>query len=210
MHNTVSALTAPAREVTEALRQRLGCSDGVPILLIIGRLSSEKGHRDLLRALSLLRDRLRVRLLVVGEGVEQASIEGDVERLGLQDSVTLVGQQDDLTPFYAIADLLVMPSHTEGSPNVLLEAMAQQVPVVATTAGGIPEIAVSGENALLVPVADAGKLADAIERMIAEPSEALRLAANARALVEAEYLPERYCRQMIELYGTLIPGREVQ
>jgi glycosyltransferase involved in cell wall biosynthesis len=86
-------------------------------------------------------------------------------RLKLTAEVTLAGHQDDVRPYYAMADVFVLPSHSEGSPNVLLEAMSMGVPVVATSVGGIPEL-VTDESALLVEKRDVSALAAAISRVL--------------------------------------------
>ena len=116
------------------------------MILIVGRLSREKDHLSLLRALSQLavvrggEGAAIAHLLIVGEGPERARIEAAIRHLGLSEMVTLTGQVPSAEPYYGIADLAVLSSLSEGSPNALLEAMAARVPVVATAVGGIPEI----------------------------------------------------------------------
>ncbi len=109
-------------------------------MLIVGRLSKEKDHLTLIRALSRLQSRIDPHLLIVGEGPNRSSIEQEIARLGLAEQVTLTGHQPSAEPYYRIADLAVLSSLSEGSPNALLEAMAAGVPAVATAVGGIPEI----------------------------------------------------------------------
>jgi glycosyltransferase involved in cell wall biosynthesis/acetyltransferase-like isoleucine patch superfamily enzyme len=154
-------------DVTLGLRRQLGISDSTPVILSVGRLSQEKGHVDLLRAFSLVRDRRPTpRLIIVGEGPERRAIERLCSELELAGVVTLAGHQDDVQPYYALADLFVLPSHSEGSPNVLLEAMAAGVPVVATAVGGVPEIVTDGSDALLVEKRNPEALAATITRLL--------------------------------------------
>src|SRR5205823_11585403 len=115
---------------------------------IVGRLSREKDHIALLEAVDLLRARLgpavAPHLVIVGEGPERSRIEDKIRRLNLGSTVTLTGQRDSAEPYYGIADVAVLSSRSEGSPNALLEAMAAGVPAVATRVGGVPEIVTHG------------------------------------------------------------------
>jgi glycosyltransferase involved in cell wall biosynthesis len=135
----------PFAPVTEErkleLRHQLGFDQRTRVLLCVGRLSHEKGHGDLVRAFPKTRELVAnspLHLVLVGEGPERPRIEELCRSLNLTDAVTLAGQQDDINPYYAIADVFLLPSLTEGCPNVLLEAMAAGVPVVATAVGGVP------------------------------------------------------------------------
>ncbi len=109
------------------LRNQLSLDPATRVLLAIGRLSEEKGYVELVRAFVRLREQKSLgplRLVLVGEGPERARIEKLAQQFGLGDAVILTGQQDVVASYFAIADVFVLSSHTEGSPNVLLEAMA--------------------------------------------------------------------------------------
>lgn len=201
-HNSVKPFVSPAPEVVESLRRQWPAD--VPVLVCIGRLSSEKGHADLLRALAILRKEQSFHAVFVGDGPEQARIEALIRELKLEEHVTLAGLQHDVRPYYAAADVVVMPSLTEGSPNVLLEAMSAGVPVVATRVGGIPEIAVDGKTALLVPKSDPKALAAALARMLREPELRSSLAREGQALAVEKYSPEAYCRSMVGIYEQVL------
>ena len=103
--------------------------------------------------------------------------------------------------------MVAIPSLSEGSPNVLLEAMAFGVPVVATRAGGIPEIVNDGETALLVPAQDPGAMAVAIDRLLSDQATALTLARHARRKVETEYSPEARAKTLIGIYDDVYNRR---
>jgi glycosyltransferase involved in cell wall biosynthesis len=185
-------------EQARQLRRQIGIADGAQVLLNVGRLSHEKGHIDLLRALALLRARnpsASVRLVLAGDGPERPRIEKLRRELALADTVILAGHQEDIRGFYAIADIFVLPSHSEGSPNVLLEAMASGVPVVAAAVGGVPELATDGETALLVQRRDIGGLAAAMERLLADVPLRERLARCARGVL-ARNTPQAYARSI--------------
>jgi glycosyltransferase involved in cell wall biosynthesis len=180
------------------------------VLLVVGRLSREKGHADLLTALDLLRRNSSepFHAVVVGDGPEQETLEGMIRDLGLESVVTMAGLQHDVRPYYALASMVVMPSHSEGSPNVLLEAMAAGVPVVATAVGGVPEIATDGQTALLAQARNPASLAQAIQRMLEDSELRCRLAQNARELAEREYSPEAYRRSLVGIYQKVLSGQQ--
>ena len=102
-----------------------------------------------------------------------------------------------------MADVFVLPSLSEGSPNALLEAMACGLPIVATRVGGVPEIAVDGETALLVPPEDPVALARAIDRLLRDRALAARLGSAARATVLTRYTPELRATTLSGLYASL-------
>jgi glycosyltransferase involved in cell wall biosynthesis len=113
-----------------------------------------------------------------------------------------------VAPFYAIADIFVLPSLSEGSPNALLEAMAAGLPIVATDAGGISEIAADDVNALLVPPCDADALARAVAALLADPARCERLARVAQLTVRRDYTPEQRAAVLTSVYRKLLePGR---
>jgi glycosyltransferase involved in cell wall biosynthesis len=159
---------------------------------------------DFLEALALLKRRgVNCHALIVGEGPERGRIERSLRRLRLIDAVTLVGQQNDVRPYFGVATLYVMPSHSKGSPLALLEAMAARVPAVASNAGGIPEIVTSGRHAVLVPARAPEAFADAIEHLLRNPQERARLAEN--ALLETDrFTGDEYQRALAGIYQRVL------
>jgi glycosyltransferase involved in cell wall biosynthesis len=154
-----------------ALREELGLAPNAEIVLSVGRLSKEKGHADLVRAIAVVRRTYdsEVVLVIVGEGPERASLERLCARLNLTDVVKLVGYKDNVSPYYAAANVFVLPSYSEGSPNVLLEAMDAGVPIVATSVGGVGEMIHHGEQGWLVPSGDSERLAGGIVHVLSTP-----------------------------------------
>lgn len=168
----------------DATRQQLGIPDGVPLLLAVGNLIERKGHAVLLRALARLRARaphLDWRLVIAGEGVERPGLEALMAESHLADRVRLLGHRADIPDLQAAADIFVMPSIWEGLPLAILEAMFQQNAVVASDISGIPEAVPHGDAGLLTPPGDERALADALERVVADPSLRRTLADAARA-----------------------------
>jgi len=197
----------PFAEVSEKekreLRKQIGCNDQTRILLSVGRLSYEKGHTDLVRSFPKIRDLvggLQLQLLIVGEGPERPRIEKLCRSLNLSSVVALVGQQHPIDPYYAIADLFVLPSLSEGCPNVLLEAMAAGVPVVATAVGGVPEIASNGRDAILVKKHDEAALASAVAELLKNRELRDRMVSCAHEIVSRK-TPESYFRSITRLFS---------
>src|SRR6185437_11489801 len=144
--------------------------DGVPYVMALGRLTEAKDYPTLLRAYSASKLRHSHRLVIVGEGEERAKLESVVRDLGVADRVLLAGALDN--PFHVLADaaLLVLSSRWEGYPNVLLEALALDVPVVATDCRHGPRELLGGCcRGRTVPVGDSIALAHAMDEEIADP-----------------------------------------
>jgi glycosyltransferase involved in cell wall biosynthesis len=209
-HNSITA-PAPVSEGEKlALRERLGVAEGERLVLAVGRFSREKGHVDLVRALAAMRrlaPALAVKLVLVGEGPERARVAAEAHASGLAEHVIFAGHTNEVRHFYAVAEVLALPSHSEGSPNVLLEAMAAGLPVVATRVGGVPEIATDGETALLVPPRDTAALASALARLLADPALASRLGTSAQSLVITRFSPEAYARSLVSIYRDLLAAQ---
>lgn len=181
-------------------------SKGEKLVLAVGRLSREKAFPDLvaaMRCLKQMRPELGVRLAIVGEGRERKCIEDAIQRAGLERQIRLVGHLEDVRPYYRVADVVAISSLSEGSPNVLLEAMAAGVPVVATRVGGIPEIVSDGETALLVPPRDPAALAFAINRLLCDRTLRENIAGRAREAIKSRHSPMSRALSLVSLYERL-------
>jgi glycosyltransferase involved in cell wall biosynthesis len=177
------------------------------VVLTVGRLSREKAQSDLLVAFKQLLDQypdLPARLVVVGDGPERAKLETTVNGLGIKERVNFTGQVSDVMTYYALAGVFALPSHSEGSPIVVLEAMAANVPIVATAVGGVPEILVHNESALLVPPSNPTAMAEAIALIWKDKELAERLTRASAALVASRFTPESYVESLIQIYGDFI------
>ena len=208
-HNAIRRRPPVSTVEIETLRNRLGLTKAERVVLSVGRLSREKAHLDLLEGFNRLRKtkpEISGKLIIVGAGPERPKLETAAASLGCP--VIFTGEVSDVQAFYALADVFVLPSHSEGSPNVLLEAMAENVPVVATAVGGVPEMVENNESALLVPPNDPTSLAASIERVLTDRELAQRLTKNAALLVDTRYTPENYVRSLVEIYREVLNARQ--
>ena len=183
----------------------------VPLILSVGRLREKKGLDTLIHACALLLGRgTPFRCEIVGYGEEQPRLARLISELGLADHVQLSGKlaRDEVLGRYARAAVYVQPSRIaadgdrDGIPNVLLEAMATGVPVVATKVSGIPELVQHERTGLLIEPDAAGELADAITRLLDEPRLCRELAAAARHSVTTNFDNDHNLRLVLQLLET--------
>jgi glycosyltransferase involved in cell wall biosynthesis len=188
-------------------RRALGFADRVTIGAA-GRLSKEKGFDLLIDAVhGLIAAGREVQLLIAGEGDEADRLRARIEDGPYSDRIRLLGYRADLTALYECFDLYVLSSHREGLPNVLLEAMAMHVPVVATRINGVPRLIGHGVNGWLVEPGSAAALGDGISRMLGDVQYAERLAAEARRTVETRFSFARRMDRLAAIYDRMF-GRK--
>jgi glycosyltransferase involved in cell wall biosynthesis len=209
LHNSLDPEWAERPELAEeAARIRSALHLGGPVILCAGRFSKEKGHAVLITAAQLLRAEGRVyTILLVGDGPLRAQMEDLVRRKGLEASIVFVGQKGDVRPYFSASDILVLPSLSEGSPNVILEAMAAQLPIVATKVGGVPEIVVNENTGLLVASNDAAELAAAIRRLIENAGLSQALAHQAYRRLKEHFSPAQYDAALFNIYEAVSAGK---
>jgi glycosyltransferase involved in cell wall biosynthesis len=175
----------------------------VPTVLYVGRLSPEKNLGGLIAAAAKLRGRLDVALRFVGDGTLRDTLAGEAARAGVSLELLPVVDHGRLPAVYAGADVFVLPSFTEGHAKVLLEAMSCGVPCVASNVGGNRAAIADGRTGLLVDPADAGALADAIERLLTDGELARRLGEAARQEILERYDLAAAMTREIELLRAL-------
>lgn len=205
-HNSVAPLPPAPAEECQRLRQELGIPAGSTVLLSVGRLSREKGHRDLVHAIAELRRRCLpqdFRVVILGEGPERGPVQELCRAQGVSDVMIFAGVTKNVSPYLALADVFVLPSHSEGSPNALIEAMMSGTACVATSVGGVPEILTSGVTGLLVPPREPVPMADAITELLRNPPLRQELGQRARERVIAHHSPGAYIDWMLALYEGL-------
>ena len=197
------------RQPVAAAKAALGLPAAGFVVGAVGRLSAEKGFDVLIRSIHALAARgLDVHLVIVGEGNERANLERLVRELHLGDRVRLAGWQADVRGYFEAMDVFALSSLREGLPNVLLESMALEVPVVSTRVNGVPRLVQDGRNGFLVNAGDLDGLTDALAGVLKnEPLREMFRAAGRRT-VETRYSFATRMQRLKCLYDELLfPGR---
>jgi len=174
---------APA-EVPPLDRASLETPKDAPLLLGMGRLHENKAHDVTLAALAQVPDAY---LWIAGVGPLEAKLKGLAEALGVSDRVRFLGWRTDPSALYRAADVCVFPSRFEPLGNVVIQAWAHGLPVIAAESQGPKALIQDGEDGVLIPIDDPDALASSVRGLLAEPSQRARLAAAGAARVEAEF-----------------------
>jgi glycosyltransferase involved in cell wall biosynthesis len=177
---------------------------GEPERVVIGTVANlrpEKGLLHLVTAAAFVRERYDTRVSIWGDGPMRTELAAAVRDLGLDDVVALRGRTAQPERALAELDLFVQPSFTEATSNVLLEAMAMGLPVVATEVGGTADIIEHEVTGLLVPAGDSAAIAKAVIRLVETPEMANRLGTAARARVRARFGMGRMVAQIEDVYA---------
>ncbi len=173
-------------------------------IVTVGRLSPEKGHAVLLEAMpDILAAQPDLRLVMVGDGQERSRLEAGIRRLGLRESVLMPGFSRTAAYYMKKAEIVVNPSFSEGMPNVVLEARALKVPVVATDVGGVSEIMPKGQGGVLVPPGDPRSLAAAVARLAGDGDLARRAVEDGYGEFCRRFSVECQTASLLELYRSL-------
>jgi L-malate glycosyltransferase len=173
------------------------------IVTVANMHTAVKGHYELIEAARRLKSVYPVaKFVFIGDGDERLNLEERVRSSGVQDSIMFLGRRTDIPELLACCDIFVLPSHAEGLPNSLLEAMVVGLPAVATAVGGVPEVIEDGVDGLLVPPRDAASLATAILRVLRDPELATRLAAAGRERARLEFGFDRVVAELRSVYET--------
>jgi glycosyltransferase involved in cell wall biosynthesis len=195
--------------IRAAVREELGIGPDVVVLGTVGGLIPHKGHGVLIDALGMLRAADRsgdIQLLVVGDGPLREHLERRAVSRGLGLTVRFLGERSDVEVLLAAMDIFIHPSLTEGLGSSIADAFSAGVPVIASRAGGIPEIVRHGETGWLVPPGDAGALADTIGHAVDHREMMLAMAARARELYKAELTDEAMARKTMAVYRAIVGG----
>jgi glycosyltransferase involved in cell wall biosynthesis len=205
IHTGIDLPRADASHDVQEIREQFGVQPREKMILTIARLSHEKGIDTLIDAAALSRDlHPDAKFVILGEGTEHDALASRITERELNGCVIMAGFQENIWPALAAADLVCIPSHSEGLPNVLLEAMAAEKPIVATNVGGIPEAVTDEHDCLLIPPNHARMMSLAICRLLNDRSLADRLGRAARQSVEARFLARDAVRSYESLYNQLL------
>ncbi len=173
----------------------------------IGRMTAVKRTDDVLVAFKRLRDSgVDAMLCMVGDGPDRLQLEQRAHELGVARDTVFLGYQEDVAPFYAAFDVLVLPSANEGTPVTVIEALAAERPVVATRVGGVPDVVRDGEDGFLVEAGATDDLAERLGRLARDPALRARMGKQGRERVLPRYAVERLVDDVDELYRSLLSG----
>jgi glycosyltransferase involved in cell wall biosynthesis len=198
IYNGMEPLREASWESVTKLKQELNLTDE-PVVLMLGRLHEEKGHRFLFDAIPQIVSRVGPTVfLLAGDGPHRPDLEAEVQKRNLNGAVRFLGRREDVPELMALSSIVILPSLAESFGFALLEAMSVGKPVVASTTGGIPEVVRDGETGLLVPPGDGRALADGICQLLDNP-EGGRLMGEAGRLRAASFTFER----MMDGYETI-------
>jgi succinoglycan biosynthesis protein ExoA len=202
--NATEAKDTPASIPAAALREQLQLPANAMIVASAGRLSPEKGTKYFLAAAkSLAAEFSDAHFVIFGDGTLRRELEASAKGFA---NIRFAGHRTDFRRLVGGIDVLVNPSLTEEMPNVVMEAMASGVPVIATAVGGVPEIASQPQAVKLVPAGDTDALASAIRTLLADSAAAKRLGESGRRRILEAYSPERQKQQLLELLSGFLPA----
>lgn len=188
----------------DGVRRALGVLRDEILIAYIGRLSPEKGPDVFLHAAArVLRQCSQVRFILIGVGPEERTLRELASQLGIIQQVIFAGYRKDMKRVYNSTDLVVQSSYTEGMPNVVLEALLMQVPVIATNVGGTAEIVEHGRHGVLIPPGSAEMLADQILRFVADRNRFDNMARAGQARIVREFDSRKRIEHMMQIYRTV-------
>ncbi len=204
IHNSIDVSEVGKREFAD-IRHQYAVGKNKTIIGTVGRLSVEKGHRFLLEAAhKLCRKYDDVLFLIVGDGQEKQQLEEMATRLGLEENVIFTGWQDDPLSFIHSMDIFILPSLTEGLPNVLLEAAALSKPIVTTDVGGCGDIVTHEKTGLLIKAADSDQMHKALQTLLEKQQWREELGRQAYKKVKNEFSFTESVRRYEQLVGEYI------
>ena len=183
----------------------LGIPRASRVIVTVGRLDEQKGHRFLIEALpGVLREHREARLLIVGEGPLREELQALARQLGVLDAVCFAGQRDDVPALLRASQYFVLPSLWEGMPNVVLEAMAAGVPLVATLVEGVLELIEPDRTGLVVRVGNTAEIAAALNRLLRASDLSLQLAQAAQQVVRERFTIDNSTKLYARTYHQLL------
>jgi len=201
----VERFSAVNPQIVAQVRPTFDIPADVPLVGAVGRLHRQKGFGYLVAAMAQVREHIPdVRLLLIGDGELRGELEAQARAAGLSEAAVFAGMRLNIPEILATLDVFALPSLWEGMPNVVLEAMAAGLPVVATAVGGTPEVVVNGVTGFLVPPRDPDALAKAIIRLLCDPDLRRRMGKAGRERVERFFSVERMVRATEALYEELV------
>jgi glycosyltransferase involved in cell wall biosynthesis len=190
------------------MRRSLGCRPGDVVIGSIGRLDRNKNHAMLLRAFARMTPRgSNARLVVIGEGPERPALIASARELGLASTVLFAGAIPEAQTWWPAIDIGCLTSHSEGMPNMVMEAAAAGVPVVATRCGDTPELIRHGVSGYIVRTDDDAEMAACLQALVEDSALRHRLGAAGQAIMRGEFSVNGMVVRMMQLYEAALSER---
>lgn len=193
-----------ARHQNEELREKLSPA-GEPLLVHVSNFRPVKRPVDCVEILArVLKKGIATRLVMVGDGSERTNVEHRARCLKIEDKITFVGKQPNIVDYLSASDVLLLPSEQESFGLAALEAMACEVPVVASRVGGLPEVVTDGETGFLSEVGDVDKMAEIAGRLLSDPVLRRDMGKRARESAISRYRTDIVIPKYIEFYEKVL------
>lgn len=189
------------------IAEDIGIKSNTNVVGTVGRLSEEKGQKHLLQVIRKLKERYpELFLLLVGDGPLRMALQKEFD----SDFIRFVGNQKEVHHYYAMMDIFVLPSLTEGLPMALLEAMASELPVIATDVGEIPRVLSDGETGIIVEPKDENSLEDSLCYLLSHKDIALEMGKKGCERVRKDFSSEKMANKYMKVYKKLIHRADCQ
>ena len=205
VHNAINLSNYRPEVTSNILRKEFGFSKNYFVVSTVGRLSREKGHKDFIKCAKILIEKnFEGIFFLIGDGPAMDELINYTKVLGINEKVIFTGYRNDMVDIFSSIDILINPSYTEGLPNVILEAMAMNKPVIATNVGGVSEIVKNEVTGLLIKPKKPLEIARSIE--ILKDNEVLRnrLIYCGRKRIEEQFCFKKRMKKIKDIYSNII------
>lgn len=197
--DTATSSAEENHSLRQKVRDELGLDKSATIALTVGRLNQQKGYSDLIPAIPhILKEFPNVRFIWAGEGEQQDELVATLQEYEIEDKVLLVGYRSDIPRLLESADLFVFPTHYEGSPSAIMEAMAHDLAIVSSDSSGIPEVITDRKHGLLFKTGDSCGLLESVRWALRHPKEMQQMARSAKQRVLKSFSVEKMVCETID------------
>ena len=206
IHNGIdlSPYRAKSRNEYRSIRQMLGIAHDALVVITIAVLREQKGIQFLIQAAPLIIETVpKAHFLIVGAGDHLEPLMRQSASIGVGGQVRFLGQRNDIPDILSIADVFVLPTLTEALPTVLAEAMAAEIPIIASAVGGVPEMVTDSVNGLLIPPKNPTELARSCINLLSAPEKRHAMGAAGREAVSTRFSISKQVQQLEQLYREL-------
>jgi glycosyltransferase involved in cell wall biosynthesis len=196
-------------EDRKAKRASVSVSSQDVVIIEVASLTANKGHHILLNACQqVYKKNPAIKLIIVGDGPLQSTLQEEAKQLGMESAVIFTGQRKDVYELLAMSDIFILPSMTrEGLSIAMIEAMAMGLPVIGSNVGGIPELIEDRVNGFLLPPGDTDKLTSAIDTLVTEQDLREGMGKQGRRIFEERFTLTRMIKQIEVLYDHLLKNK---